>query len=230
MPDARFLAETLMRLLSGAPLTLQLTALALAFGTLLAALLAAARLSGRRALASPAEAYLFVFRGTPLLVQIYLIYYGLGQFRPELQAAGLWWFFREPFWCGLLALALNTAAYTSEVIRGGVLSVAAGQVEAAKACGMSITTRWRRIIIPLALRQGLPAYGNEIILMVKSTSLVSTITMMEITGVAQKLISESFRPVEILVSAGLIYLAINFIASRLVACADARMAGSERTS
>jgi len=206
--------------MSGAPLTLQLTTLSLAAGTALALLLAGARLSGSRALSALAEAYLFVFRGTPLLVQIYLIYYGLGQFRPDLQAIGIWWFFREPFWCGLLALALNTAAYTSEVIRGGVQSIPIGQIEAARACGMSRLTSLRRVIFPLALRQALLGYGNEIILMVKSTSLVSTITMMEITGMAQKLISESFRPIEILICAGVVYLAINFLASRLVAIVD----------
>lgn len=225
MLDLGFLSDTLLRLISGAPLTLQLTALSIAIGTMLALLLAGARLSGHRALSALAEAYLFVFRGTPLLVQIYLIYYGLGQFRPDLQAIGIWWFFREPFWCGLLALALNTAAYMSEVIRGGVLSIPNGQIEAARACGMSRMTSLRRVIFPLALRQALPGYGNEIILMVKSTSLVSTITMMEITGVAQKLISESFRPIEILICAGMIYLAINFLASRLIAVVDWRLSG-----
>lgn len=227
-----FLSETMLRLLSGVPLTLELTGLSLVFGGLLALLLAGARLSRRGGLSHCAEAYVFVFRGTPLLVQIYLIYYGLGQFRPELQAVGLWWFFREPFWCALLALALNTAAYTSEVVRSSVIAIPPGQIEAARACGMSFLTRLRRVILPLALRQALPAYGNEIILMVKSTSLVSTITMMEITGIAQKLISDSFRPIEILICAGAVYLAINFIASRLIALADRQlswpMIGDER--
>src|SRR5262249_55505527 len=133
-----------------------------------------------------AHSYVFVFRGTPLLVQLFLIYYGLGQFRPFLQEIGVWWFFRSPYHCALLALTLNTAAYGAEIVRGGLQSVPAGQVEAARAFGMSGPTLFWRIIAPIALRQALPAYGNEIILMIKATSLASTITLMEITGLAHK--------------------------------------------
>src|SRR5690606_15643721 len=128
-----------------------------------AMILALMRMSQIGVLDAIAHAYVFVFRGTPLLVQIFLIYYGLGQFRPTLQELGLWTFFREPYWCAIFALTLNTAAYTSEIFRGGLQAVPHQQVEAARACGMSGFLLFRRIIFPIAIRQALPAYGSEII-------------------------------------------------------------------
>jgi octopine/nopaline transport system permease protein len=214
--DLAFMAETFRKLLEGVPLTLNLAAASVACGAVLAMGLAALRVSGVPALDWIARTYVFVFRGTPLLVQIFLIYYGLGQFRPTLQAWGLWAFFREPYWCALTALALNTGAYASEIIRGGLQSVPAGQVEAARACGMSRWTLFRRIVFPIAARQALPGYGNESILMVKATSLASVITMMEVTGIAQKLISQTFRAVEIFICAGAIYLVLNFLVTRAI--------------
>lgn len=221
--DWAFLAETWLALLAGLPLTFQLAAASIALGAIGALLLAAMRLSGQPLLDGPARAYVFVFRGTPLLVQIFLLYYGLGQFRPSLQAMNLWWFFREPYWCALLALALNTAAYASEIIRGGVLSVPYGQIEAGRACGMSRATLARRVVAPIALRQALPGYANEIILMVKATSLASVITLAEVTFIAQKLISQTFRAVEIFLCAGSIYLLVNFALTRAVAALEHRL-------
>src|SRR5215212_1972976 len=214
--DLAFMAETFVRLLDGLPLTLQLAFTSVALGAAMAMLLALMRMSRIAPLDWFARAYVFVFRGTPLLVQIFLIYYGLGQFRPALQEWGLWGFFREPYWCAVLALTLNTAAYASEIMRGGLQAVPANQVEAARACGMSGFLLFRRIVFPIAVRQALPAYGNEVILMVKATSLASIITMMEVTGIAQKLISQNFRAVEIFIVAGAIYLALNFIVTRVI--------------
>ena len=165
---------------------------------------------------------MFVFRGTPLLVQIFLIYYGLGQF-PEVRASFLWPFLREAFWCALLALTLNTAAYGSEIIRGGLASVPLGQVEAGKAAGMSGFLLFRRIIAPIAIRQALPAYSNEVILMVKATSLASIITLMEVTGIAQKLIAQTFRAIEIFIVAGLIYLVSNRVITRVLLFIEYRL-------
>lgn len=221
--DLSFLGETWLALLAGLPLTLRLAASAIACGAVLALGLALMRLSGNPLLAWPARGFVFVFRGTPLLVQIFLIYYGLGQFRPQLQAVNLWGFFREPYWCALTALALNTAAYSSEIIRGGLLSVPAGQTEAARACGMSRLTMFRRITGPVALRQALPAYSNEMISMVKATSLASIITLVEVTWIAQKLISQTYRAVEIFLCAGSIYLLLNFALTRLVALLEHRL-------
>ncbi len=218
--DPVFIGDSFLQLLSGVPLTLELTVFAFSLGLVLAVLLALMQVSGLRILRLPAGAYVFVIRGTPLLVQIFLIYYGLGQFRPTLQSLGLWQFFREAYWCGILALSLNSAAYGSEVLRGALQSVSKREIEAARACGMSGLLLYRRIILPLALRQALPAYGNELILMVKATSLVSIITMMEITGIAARLISETYRPVEVFIAAGTIYLIINFLLTRAVAQLD----------
>jgi octopine/nopaline transport system permease protein len=193
----------------------------------LATLLATMRLSGNLILDLIARGYIFVLRGTPLLVQLYIIYYGLSQF-PELRRSFLWPFLREPYWCAVLALALNTAAYSAEIIRGGVLSVATGQIEAARAYGMSGFTLIRRILAPQALRQMLPAYSNEVILMVKSTALASTITMMEVTGLAAKLISATYRPVEVFICAGALYLLLNFVVTRIFKLLEYRLSAAHR--
>ncbi len=148
-------------------------------------------------------------------MQIFLIYYGLGQF-PAIRHSVLWPVLRQPYWCAIIALARNTAAYGSEIIRGGLQSVPEGQIEAARACGMSRFLIFRRIILPLAVRQALPAYGNEIILMVKATALASVITMMEVTGLAAKLISETYRAVEVFIVGGSIYLIINYVITRII--------------
>lgn len=205
--------NSLPRLLDGAGLTLQLVGGSLICGLILAVPLALMRLSGNPLLSGTAYGYVFFFRGTPLLVQIFLIYYGIGQFDAIRQSV-LWPFLREPYWCAILALALNSAAYTSEVVRGGIQSVPWGQVEAARACGMSRALLFRRIVLPQAVRQALPAYGNEIILIVKASSLASTITLMEITGIARSIIARTFAPIELFLVAGAIYLAINFVAAQ----------------
>jgi len=225
--DFAFLRETFVLLLSGLPLTLQLAFVSIAAGAVLAVLLALMRLSGSRWLGALARSYVFVFRGTPLLVQIFLIYYGLGQF-PEVRESVAWPFLRQPYWCALLALGLNTAAYSSEIVRGGILSVPFGQVDAARACGMSRALIFRRIVVPQGLRVALPAYGNEIILMTRSTALASVITLMEVTGIASKIISETFRPVEVFVCAGAIYLMLNFAISRVVALVERRLSPQAR--
>lgn len=225
--DLPFMFDSFVQLCRGIPLTLQLVALSVVSGAVLATLLATMRLSGNLILDLIARGYIFVLRGTPLLVQLYIIYYGLSQF-PELRSSFLWPFLREPYWCAVLALALNTAAYSAEIIRGGVLSVATGQIEAARAYGMSGFTLVRRILVPQALRQMLPAYSNEVILMVKSTALASTITMMEVTGLAAKLISATYRPVEVFICAGALYLLLNFVVTRIFKLVEYRLSAAQR--
>jgi len=207
--------ETFPKLLLGLNLTIQLVTTSLFVGFCLAIGLALLRLSNNTFLSFFAKTYIFYFRGTPLLVQIFLIYYGIAQFE-IIRETFVWSFFKEAYWCGILALTLNSCAYSSEIIRGGIQSVAFGQIESAKSVGMSRLLLYRRIILPIAFRQALPAYGNEIILMVKATSLVSTITIMDVTGIARLIIANTFSPVEIFIVAGLIYLTINFIITRLV--------------
>lgn len=212
--DFAFFAEILPKLLAGLPLTLELAGTSILLGAILALALALAQRLRQPLIDWPIKGFVAVFRGTPLLVQIFLIYYGLGQFRPTLQELGLWGLFREPYWCAILALTLNTAAYGSEILRGAMQSVPSGQIEAAQAFGMTRLMTLRRIVLPIALRQALPSYGNEIILMVKGTSLASIVTLMEITGIAQGIISQTYRAMEVFICAGAIYLLLNFIITR----------------
>ncbi|ESX09502.1 ABC transporter permease [Mesorhizobium sp. LSJC265A00] len=214
MMDFAFFAEILPKLLAGLPLTLELAGTSILLGAILALALALAQRLRQPLIDWPIKGFVAVFRGTPLLVQIFLIYYGLGQFRPTLQELGLWGLFRDPYWCAILALTLNTAAYGSEILRGAMQSVPSGQIEAAQAFGMTRLMTLRRIVLPIALRQALPSYGNEIILMVKGTSLASIVTLMEITGIAQGIISQTYRAMEVFVCAGAIYLILNFIITR----------------
>nr|WP_259668770.1 ABC transporter permease subunit [Rhizobium sp. NLR8a] len=206
------MSEVLQQLLAGLPLTLELTAIGLVVGFVLAAVVFAAANGRVPPVRWAAMAHIELFRGTPLLLQIFLIYYGLGQV-PLLRHSFLWPFLREPYWCSIMALALNTSAYTAEIIRGAIQAVPRGEVEAARACGMSGLLLRRRIVWPIALRQGLPVYSSEVIQMIKATSLASIVTLNEVTGITYKLVSSSYRVIEIFVVAGAIYLALNFLVS-----------------
>jgi His/Glu/Gln/Arg/opine family amino acid ABC transporter permease subunit len=220
--NVNVMIEALPDLIDGLWLTLVLVALALIAGFAIALPTALARLSPVAALRWTAGAYVFFFRGTPLLVQIFLIYYGLSQFE-GIRDSILWPILREPFWCTLIALALNTGAYTGEVFRGGILSVPHNQIEAARAIGMSPVTAFRRIIWPQTIRQALPAYGNEMILMVKASSLASTVTLMDITGVARTLAADTYMPIEIYTMAALIYLVLTFAMSQVIQLLEWKM-------
>lgn len=210
-------------LLKGLWLTVTLTVLSVAIGFSLGLGLALMRGLENPWLSGFARYYSIAFRGTPLLVQIFLIYYGLGQIKFIHDTPVLWWVVSEGSRCAVLALALNTAAYTSEILRGGLVSVPAGLVEAARACGMSRVLRFRRIEFPLAIRQALPAYGNELVLMVKGTSLASTITVLEITGYAKRLMSQTFAIFEVFAIAGVLYLALNLALIGMIRLIERRM-------
>lgn len=222
LTELNFFADIFMRLLAGVPLTIVLAATAICFGGILGMCLVFMRISGRCLPDLIARGYISIFRGTPLLVQIYLIYYGLSQF-PEVRSSYLWPFFRQPWWCAVLALSLNTAAYVAEIVRGSIITVDKGQIEAALTYGMRTSLIYRRIILPQAFVRMLPAYGNEIILMIKATSLASTITILEVTGIAAQAISETYRPIEVFAVAGMIYLFLNFIAGFLIQQAEQRL-------
>jgi His/Glu/Gln/Arg/opine family amino acid ABC transporter permease subunit len=200
------ISESIVPLLKSSLLTLNLTVLSLAVGLCLALPLALGRLSRNRWIAGFCFAYIYYFRGTPLLVQIFLVYYGLPQIGLTLSA----------YVSALLSLSLNTAAYTAEIIRGGILAVPAGEIESAHAMGMTRRQVLQRIILPQMIGFALPAYGNEIILQIKATSLASTITLMDLTGMARTLAAETYAPLEIFSIAGVIYLAIVFSTSKLV--------------
>jgi octopine/nopaline transport system permease protein/arginine/ornithine transport system permease protein len=208
--DLSVIVDNLPRFLSGAWVTVELTALSVLSGLVCAVPVALARLSPNPLLSWPAYAYMFYFRGTPLLVQIFLIYYGSGQFVSELRSLGLWQFFREPYFCAVLTLTLNTAAYTAEILRGAIRAVPFGEVEAGRAFGMSRTLILRRVILPKAFRLALPAYTNEVIFLFQATSLVSIITIMDLTGVGRVIIAETFRTFEIWIFVGVCYLVMSY--------------------
>ncbi|NEK18118.1 nopaline ABC transporter permease NocM [Rhizobium leguminosarum] len=218
--DIQLIIESFPKLIAAVPTTLALAFISLLIGFVVSVPVALMRLSKNRIVSSVAYGYVYLIRSTPLLVQMFLIYYGSAQFRGFLTEVGLWSSFREPWFCAILALALNTAAYTSEIIRGGIQAVPLGQIEAARAVGMSTILQFRRIVFPIAIRQALPAYGNEVMLIIKSTSLASTITIVEVTGLAKQIISATYSPVEVFIVAGAIYLSITFVVSRLVMLAE----------
>lgn len=203
--------NSLPQLLNGLLLTLEITALALVIGLVTAVPLALMRLSRNPLLRGPVYGFIFYFRGTPLLVQLFLIYYGSGQFRTELEVLGLWTFFREAYFCAVLALTLNTAAYTAEILRGAIQAVPHGEIEAARALGMSRGLLYRRIVLPKAFRIALPAYSNEVVFLFQATSLVSIITLLDLTGVARVLVARTFAVYELYIAAGLIYLACTYL-------------------
>lgn len=192
-------------------LTVKLTVISLVLGFVFSIPVAFARLSSNPLIGGAAFGFTFFFRGTPLIVQLFLVYYGAGQFRAELESIGLWrGLFREAWFCGLFTLTANTVAYTAEIIRGGIKAVPHGMIEAARAYGMSGLLLYRRIVIPNALRIALPAYGNEAIFLMQATSLVSLITLLDLTGVARKLNAKTFAYYETFLFIGLIYLLLTY--------------------
>lgn len=208
-------------LLSGLFLTVQLVTLAAILGFLLAIPVALGRLSKNPLIFGLTSAYSMFFRGTPLLIQLFLVYYGLGQFE-FIRDSILWPILREAYVCALITFVLNTAAYTGEVVRGGILAVPKGEIEAAKAHGMSSFTAYRYIILPRAFSICLPAYSNEVIILLKGTALASTITMMELMGVSQLAASRTFMPIQVFAIAGILYYLLTLTITRLFALLEGR--------
>ncbi len=193
--------------MSGLWVTVKLVAISVALGALLSVPVAYARNSKNRLLSAPAYAYVYFFRGTPLLAQTFLVYYGLGSFRPQLEAVGLWGFFREAWYCAILAFTLNTAAYQAEILRGAIASVPRGQWEGAASLGLHRLVTLRKIILPQALIVALRPYGNEIILMIKGSAIVAIITVYDLMGETRRAFSRSFD-FQTYIWAAIIYLAI----------------------
>jgi len=168
-----------------------------------------------------------LFQGTPLLVQIFVIYYGFGQIS-FLRSSFAWPLLAQAYWCAILALSLNTSAYGAEIIRGAIAAVPEREIEAGRAIGMAGLLLRRRIIWPQALRYGLANYGNEAILLLKATSLASVITLMDVTGLAYRLVSKTYRSEEIFTVAGLIYLAMTFVIATCVHMLERHLNPSRR--
>ena len=213
--DFTIMASSLPKLLGAAIITIKLLSLSLFFGIFIGLLFAILRLNKNPFLNKFAYGYSYVFRGTPLLVQIFIIYFGLGQIE-YFRTTFLWVIFKEPYWCAIIAFALNTGAYTSEILRSAFQTIKPGIIEAGKSLGIPNRIIFYKIQVPVAIRQSLPAYGNEIILMMKGTSLASTVTLMDITGVAKYIISTTFKPIEVFIVAGSIYLFMTFLIHNLI--------------
>ncbi|WP_063034087.1 MULTISPECIES: ABC transporter permease [Pseudomonas] len=199
----------LPRLAQGATLTLELVAIAVIAGLLLAIPLGIARSSRLWYVRTLPYCYIFFFRGTPLLVQLFLVYYGLAQF-DAVRESFMWPYLRDPFWCATATMTLHTAAYIAEILRGAIQAIPPGEIEAARALGMSKPKALFYIILPRAARIGLPAYSNEVILMLKASALASTVTLLELTGMARTIIARTYLPVEIFFAAGLFYLLMSY--------------------
>jgi len=208
--DLDFALQHLPRLLKATVLTIELTVLSLFFGIFVGVFFAILRTSKNKILFFISYYYSYVLRGTPLLVQIFIIYFGLAQVE-WIRESFLWIFLKEPYSCAILAFTLNTGAYSSEIFRSAFETINKGIIEAADGLGLSKINTFFKIKLPIAIRQSLPAYGNEMILMLKGTSLASTVTLLDLTGVAKHIISTTFRPVEVFIVAGSIYLIMTFI-------------------
>ncbi|EKM23362.1 ABC transporter permease [Vibrio sp. HENC-03] len=204
--DFSLIIESFPVYLDGLWTTVWLVALALVIGLCVSIPLAIARHSTNYALSLPSWAFIYFFRGTPLLVQLYLIYYGMDQFFPVKDT--LW---EHAWFCAMVAFVLNTSAYTAEIIRGAINGLPKGEVEAAKAYGMSKFMTYRRIILPSALRRALPAYSNEVIFMLHGSAVAGIITIMDLTGAARLVNSRYYAPFESFLTAGLFYMALTFI-------------------
>ena len=213
--DFDLMISSLPKLLSATLITIKLVSASLVFGIFIGTLFAILRTGKNKFLKAFSYYYSYIFRGTPMLVQLFIIYFGLAQIE-YLRSSFLWVVLKEPYWCAIIAFALNTGAYTSEIIRSAFETIDKGIIEAGKSLGITNSKIFYKIKLPIALRQSLPAYGNEMILMLKGTSLASTVTLMDLTGVAKFIISTTYKPVEIFIVAGSIYLLITFLIHSLI--------------
>ena len=213
--DIELMINRFPKLLNATLITLKLLSVSLILGLFIGLGFAILRMNNNKFVSKFAYGYSYIFRGTPLLVQIFIIYFGLGQIE-YLRTTFLWVVLKEPYWCAIIAFSLNTGAYTSEILRSAFQTIKPGYLEAGKSLGIPSKIIFTKIQIPIAIKQSLPAYGNEIILMLKGTSLASTVTLMDLTGVAKYIISTTFKPVEVFIVAGGIYLFMTFIIHNVI--------------
>ena len=220
--DFPLIFESIPKMLMGIGVTFQVLLLSLVLGTALAIVLLLLRISGKWFLAWPSMVYIYIFRGTPILVQIFIIYHGL----PGLdfvRESIFWPVFRDPFGCAIVALTLNNGAYISEILRGGVLGVERVLLEAGSALGLSLRQRFLYITTPIAIRLATPAYSNDVISLMKSTALVSTITVVDMTGIARTIVAETYAPYEIFISVAIVYLIITWFIQKAFGALERRM-------
>ena len=204
------LIDNLPDILNSALLTIELTILSILIGLIIGFFFALMRISKIKLLSNISYYYSFVFRGTPLFVQIFIIYFGLAQLE-FVRESFLWVVLKKPYWCAIIAFALNTGAYTSEILRSGFEKIDKNLIEAANSLGLNKLKTFLTITLPIGIKRSIPAYGNEMILMLKGTSLASTVTLLDLTGTAKYIISTHFNPVEVFVFVGSIYLFFTFL-------------------
>jgi putative lysine/arginine/ornithine/histidine/octopine transport system permease protein len=209
------------RFLDGTIISLKLVILSSLIGLVMAFALAMARTSKQRRYWIPAYSYIYFFRGTPLLIQLFILYYGLGQFE-WVRDSFLWPVLGDAEWCGLIGLSLNTSAYTAEILRGGIRAVPRGEIEAARSLGMSSWLLNRRIVLPRAIRIAWPAYGNEVVLLLKGSALVSTISVWDLMGETRSIFSRTYA-LEIFVYAAIIYFVLTFVLTRVFQLIEKRI-------
>ena len=213
--DLELMINSVPKLLNATLITLKLLSVSLIFGLFIGLLFAILRINKNPIINKFAYGYSYFFRGTPLLVQLYLIYYGLANIE-FLRNSFFWVIIKEPYWCAIIAFSLNTGAYTSEILRSAFQTIKKGYIEAAQSLGVTKKITFYRVQLPIAIKQSLPAYGNEIILMLKGTSLASVITIMDLMGEARKVNVLTFKPFEAFITAGIIYLFITFIIHNII--------------
>jgi len=208
--DFSIITENIDLYIDGLKSTLTLVSISLVIGLIMAIPLAVLRTSAGKVVQAPIRVFVYFFRGTPLLVQMFLVYYGFGQF-DVFRESIFWPLFKEAYFCALFTFSLNTCAYTTEIIRGAIEATPHGEIEAAKAAGMSTFLMLRRIVLPSAFRRALPAYSNEIIFMLHGSALASVITIIDITGAARIVSSRYYSPYEAFLTAAAFYMVITFI-------------------
>jgi arginine/ornithine transport system permease protein len=209
MMNIEAISEALPSYFSGIALTLELLAVSLLIGLIVAIPMGVARASQHKWLSVPVWTYTYVIRGTPMLVQLFLLYYGLAQFE-MVRESPFWPWLSSAWFCAVMAFTLNTAAYTAEIVAGCIKSTAYGEVEAARSLGMTRTQVLTRILLPSALRRALPQYSNEVIMMLHGTSLASIVTLMDLTGAAREMNSRYYLPFEAFITAGIFYFVMTF--------------------
>ena len=220
--DFDLMISSFPKLLDATLVTLKLVSSSLFLGIFLGTFFAALRIWKNKTLKIFSYYYSYVFRGTPLLVQIFIIYFGLAQIE-YLRSSFLWVILKEPYWCAIIAFTFNTSAYTSEILRSAFETIDKGYIEAGQSLGIPKDKIFYKIKLPIAIRQSLPAYGNEMILMLKGTSLASTVTLMDLTGVAKFIISTTYRPIEVFIVAGSIYLFITFLIHTFISLIERKL-------
>lgn len=220
--DGEFYAKYGPKLLDGLLVTVQIVTLSILIGAVVSLPVALGRLSTKLTASIPAYGFVYFFRGTPLIAQTFLIYYGAGSFRVELEAVGLWWFFRDAFNCVILTFSLNTAAYQAEILRGSIKNVPKGQREAGEALGLHKTTIYRKIILPQALIVALRPYGNEIILMIKGSAIASIVTVLDLMGETRRAFSRTFE-FQTYIWAAILYFLLVEVLRRILNRVDLRV-------